>query len=178
MQLTTLALLILIPLLIWRVYLRLRPFFARQESLVWKHWVGAVLFTLMLLGAAVSLLASGPGSGPALAALAGGTLGGGWLAFFALKRTRFETIGRRYYFKPHGRFGILVCMLFAARVLQIGVELFMNRQSDFPQPITREMVMAHPLSCVALGLLAGYLATYSIGMLRWRRAQPPLPELE
>jgi hypothetical protein len=174
MQLTTLALLILIPLLIWRVYLRLRQFFVRQESLMWKHWTGVVLFPLMLLTAAVSL----PGAGPALAALAGGTVAGGWLAVFALKKTRFETIGRRYYFKPHARFGILICMLFAARVLQIGIELYMNRQSDFPQPITREMVMAHPLSCAAFGLLAGYLATFSTGMLRWRRAQPPLPELE
>lgn len=174
MQLTTLALLILIPLLIWRVYLRLKQFFVRQESLMWKHWVGAVLFPLMLLAALVSLLANGP----SLAALAGATVAGGWLAFFALKKTRFETVGRRYFFKPYARFGILVCMLFAARVLQIGVELYMNRQSEFPQPLTREMVMAHPLSCAAFGLLAGYLATFSIGMLRWRRAQPPLPELE
>ena len=174
MQLTTLALLILIPLLIWRVYLRLRPFFARQESLMWKHWTGAVLFPLMLLGAAASL----HDDAPALASLSAGVLGGGWLGFFTLKKTRFETVGRRYYFKPYERFGILVCMLFAARVLQIGVELYMNRQSDFPQLITREMVLRHPLSCVAFGLLAGYLATFSIGMLRWRRAQPPLPELE
>ncbi len=174
MQLTTLALLILIPLLIWRVYLRLRQFFVRQESLMWKHWTGAVLFPVMLLAAAASLLAGGP----ALAALVGGTVAGGWLAFFALKKTRFETVGRRYYFTPYARFGILVCMLFAARVLQIGVELYMNRQSDFPQPITREMLVAHPLSCAAFGLLAGYLATFSIGMLRWRRAQPPLPELQ
>ncbi|GGX92532.1 hypothetical protein GJV26_10490 [Massilia dura] len=174
MQLTTLALLILIPLLIWRVYLRLRQFFVRQESLMWKHWTGAVLFPVMLLAAAASLLTGGP----ALAALVGGTVAGGWLAFFALKKTRFETVGRRYYFTPYARFGILVCMLFAARVLQIGVELYMNRQSDFPQPITREMLVAHPLSCAAFGLLAGYLATFSIGMLRWRRAQPPLPELQ
>ena len=174
MELTTLALLILIPLLIWRVYLRLRPFFARQESLMWKHWTGAVLFSLLLLATAGSLLADAP----ALASLAGGAVAGGWLAFFTLRKTRFETVGHRYFFKPYDRFGIVICMLFAARVLQIGVELYMNRQSEFPQLITRDMVLRHPLSCVAFGLLAGYLATFSIGMLRWRRAQPPLPELE
>ena len=56
MQLTTLALLILIPLLIWRVYLRLKQFFVRQESLMWKHWTGAVLFSLLvafIVGAAL-----------------------------------------------------------------------------------------------------------------------------
>ena len=174
MQLTTLALLILIPLLIWRVYMRLKQFFVRQESLVWKHWTGAGLFGLLLLVSAGTLLADGP----ALASLVGGTVAGGWLAFFALRKTRFETVGRRYFFKPYDRFGILVCMLFAARVLQIGVELYMNRQAEVPQLITRDMLLRHPLSCVAFGLLAGYLATFSIGMLRWRRAQPPLPELE
>jgi hypothetical protein len=173
MQLTTLALLILIPLLIWRLYSRLRQYFVRQESLMWKHWTGAGLFAFLLLASAGSLL----GDPPALAALSGGVVGGGWLAYFALKKTRLETVGRRYFFKPYDRFGILVCMLFAARVLQIGVELYMNRQAEVPLPLTRDMLMRHPLSCVAFGLLAGYLATYSIGMLRWRRAQPPLPEL-
>ena len=68
MQLTTLALLILIPLLIWRVYMRLKQFFVRQESLMWKHWTGAVLFSLLMLVAAGSLL----DDGPALASLATG----------------------------------------------------------------------------------------------------------
>ncbi|QGZ40986.1 hypothetical protein IP92_03705 [Pseudoduganella flava] len=174
MQLTTLALLILIPLLIWRVYSRLRQFFVRQESLMWKHWTGAGFFGIVLLASAIALREDVL----ALSSLAAGALAGGWLGYFTLKKTRFETVGRRYFFKPYDRFGILVCMLFAARVLHIGIELYMNRQSDFPVPITREMVLRHPLSCLALGLLAGYLATFSAGMLRWRRAQPPLPELE
>lgn len=174
MQLTTIALLILIPLLIWRIYSRLKNIFVRQESLMWKHWLGALLFPLLLLVSAGSVL----GDVLALSCLGAATLAGGWLAVFALKKTRFEQIGPRFFFKPYDRFGILVCLLFAARVLHIGVELYLNRQSDFPLPITREMVLRHPLSCGAFGLLAGYLATYSIGMLRWRRAQPPLPEME
>ena len=141
---------------------------------MWKHWVGAGFFGFLLLVAAVSLR----DDVLALSSLGAGALAGGWLGYFTLKKTRFETMGRRYFFKPYDRFGILVCMLFAARVLHIGIELYLNRQSDFPVPITRDMVLRHPLSCLALGLLAGYLATFSVGMLRWRRAQPPLPELE
>ena len=174
MQLTTLALVLLIPLLIWRIYSRLKQFFVRQESLLWKHWVGAGFFAFLLLVAAVGARQDVL----ALSSLGAGVLGGAWLAFFALKKTRFEIVGVRYFFKPYDRFGILVCMLFAARVLQIGVELYLNRQSDFPQPISREMVMLHPLSCASFGLLAGYLAAFSAGMLRWRRAQPQAKEVE
>jgi hypothetical protein len=174
MQLTTLALLILLPLLVWRVYLRLRQIFVRQESLVWRHRAGFGFFGFLLLAAAITLRADML----AVSSLGAGVLAGAWLAFFALKKTRIETVGKRYFFKPYDRFGILVCMLFAARVLQVFMEIYLNRQSEHPQPFTFETGLYHPLSCLAFGLLAGYLANFSLGMLRWRRAQPPLPELQ
>jgi hypothetical protein len=173
MQLTTLALLILIPLLIWRVYLRLRQIFVRQESLIWRHRTGAGFFGFLLLASAIAVRSDVL----ALSSLAAGVLAGAWLAFFALKKTRIETVGRRYFFKPYDRFGILVCLLFAARVLHVFLEIYMNRQSDNPRPFTFETGLYHPLSCLAFGLLASYVAAFSLGMLRWRRAQPPLPEL-
>lgn len=171
---TTLALLILIPLLIWRIYSRVKRIFVRQESLLWRHTLGATLFPLLLIAAAVSLL---PDTF-ALACLGAGALGGAWLGVFALKKTRMENLGRRFFFKPYDRFGIVLCLLFAARVLHIGVEIYINRQSEVPQPLSQEMVLHHPLSLVPFGLLIAYLAAFSIGMLRWRRAQPALPEVE
>ena len=64
-------------------------------------------------------------------------------------------------------------MLFAARVLQIGVEFYVNRQSEHPKIINQLEVMQHPLTVIPFGLLIGYLAAYSIGLLRWRMAQKP-----
>lgn len=174
MQLTTFALLLLIPLLIWRIYSRVKRLFVRQESLLWKHVLGATLFPLLLLASAVSLLPDMF----ALSCLAAGALGGAWLGVFALKKTRLENLGRRFFFKPYDRFGIVLCLLFAARVLQIGVEIYIARQSEVPQPISQQMVLHDPLSVVPFGLLVAYLAAFSVGMLRWRRAQPTLPELE
>ncbi len=174
MQLTTIALLILIPLLIWRIYSRVKRIFVRQESLMWKHALGATLFPFMLVAAGASLL-------PdlfAVACLGGAAVAGGWLAVFALKKTRFENHGRRFFFKPYDRFGIVLCLLLAARVLQIGVEIYASRQGLSAQPVTQEALLHDPLSLVPFGLLAAYLAVYSIGMLRWRRAQPLLPEVE
>lgn len=174
MELTTLALLVLIPLLVWRIYMRLKPLFARQESLMWKHWTGAVGFPLLMVMSALATM----NDVLAISCLGAAALAGGWLARYALAKTRTETQGRRVFFKPYQRFGMVICLLFAARILGMGIELYLNRQSASPLPLTREMVLLHPITMAAFGLLAGYFGYYSLGMLRWRRAQPALPDLE
>lgn len=166
---TTVVLLILVPALIWRVYSRLKLVFRRQESVAWRHWVGAAGLPILLLAAAQSMLANLP----ALSMMAAATIAGAWMAFFALKKTRFEIAGSKRYFTPPSRTAILVCMLFAARVLQIGVEFYVNRQSEHPKIINQLEVMQHPLTVLPFGLLIGYLAAYSIGLLRWRTTHKP-----
>ncbi|MCE3261150.1 MAG: hypothetical protein K0R43_229 [Pseudoduganella sp.] len=165
---TTVVLLILVPVLIWRIYSRLKLVFRRQESVAWRHWVGAAGLPLLLLAAAQSMLANPP----ALSMMTGAVLAGAWLAVFALKKTRFENREGTLYFTPPSRTAILVCLLFAARVLQIGVEFYINRQSERPQLINSTEVLQHPLTVIPFGLLLGYLAAYSIGLLRWRATQP------
>lgn len=164
---TTVVLLILVPMLIWRTYSRLKMVFRRQESVAWRHWVGAAGLPILLLAAAQSML----GNLPALSMMAGATIAGAWMAVFALKKTRFENNGVKLFFTPPSRTAILVCMLFAARVLQIAVEFYINRQSEHPHVINQTEVLQHPLTVIPFGLLIGYLAAYSIGLLRWRMAQ-------
>jgi hypothetical protein len=171
---TTAVLLILIPLLVWRIYSRLRMVFARQESVMWRHWSGALFFPIALAASASSML----NNTLAVSLLGSATLAGGWLAFFALKKTHYEVLQRGYFFTPPVRTGMLVCMLFTARVLQIAVEFYLNRQSDFPKVIAHDEVMQHPATVVTFGLLAGYFALYSIGLIRWRLSHKPLPEQE
>lgn len=166
---TTVVLLILVPALIWRTYSRLKLVFRRQESVAWRHWVGAAGLPILLLAAAQSMLANLP----ALSMMAAAVIAGAWMAYCALKKTRFENTGLKLYFTPPGRSAILVCMLFAARVLQIGVEFYVNRQSEHPKVINQLEVMQHPLTVIPFGLLIGYLAAYSIGLLRWRMARKP-----
>ena len=166
---TTVVLLILVPALIWRTYSRLKLVFRRQESVAWRHWVGAAGLPILLLAAAQSMLANLP----ALSMMAAAVIAGAWMAFFALRKTRFETVGLKLYFTPPSRTAILVSMLFVARVLQIGVEFYANRQSEHPHIINQAEVMQHPLTVIPFGLLIGYLTAYSIGLLRWRMAQKP-----
>jgi hypothetical protein len=145
----------------------LKLVFVRQESVMWRHWVGAAGLPAVLLAAAQSML----GNLPSLSMMAGAVIAGAWLAFFALKKTRFENRGEKLYFTPPSRTAILVCMLFAARVMQIGVEFYVNRQSERPRIINSTEVLQHPMTVIPFGLLLGYLAAYSIGLLRWRSTQ-------
>jgi len=171
---TTVVLLILIPLLVWRIYSRLKMVFVRQESAMWRHWAGAVFFPISLASAASSMV----NNTLSLSLLGAGVLLGGWLAVFALKNTRFEVNRHGYFFTPPMRMAMVICLLFVARVLQIGVEFYINRQSEFPKIILHDAVMQHPTTVIPFGLLAGYFGLYSIGMVRWRLRQKPLPEQE
>jgi hypothetical protein len=171
---TTVVLLILIPLLVWRIYNRLRALFARQESVMWRHWAGAVFFPIALAASASSMTANPP----ALSMLGGAVLAGGWLAVFALKNTRYENTPHGFLFAPPARIGMVICMLFTARVLQIAVEFYINRQSETPRIISHDAVMQHPFTVITFGLLVGYFGLYSIGLIRWRLSQKPLPEQE
>jgi uncharacterized membrane protein len=171
---TTVVLLILIPLLVWRIYNRLRMLFTKQESVMWRHWSGALFFPIALAASASSMTANPP----ALSMLAAAVVAGGWLAFFALKKTRFENSSRGFFFLPPVRTGMVICMLFTARVLQIAVEFYINRQSEFPRVIRHAEVMQHPFTVITFGLLVGYFGLYSMGLIRWRLSQKPVPEQE
>jgi hypothetical protein len=160
MNLTTLALLVLTPFLVWRVYSRLKTMMARQRSIVSRHWTGLGVFAAMVLVPA-SELVSRPA---ALAWLLVGTAAGIAYGLWGLRLTRFEDTDEGYYFTPNARLGILIAMLFTARILYIGFEMYANQGSNLPTPRFTDS----PLTMLAVGLTGGYFGTFSAGLLRWR----------
>lgn len=169
MEKTTLALLILVPLLVWRIYSRLKKLMRRQESLLWRHWVAALAFPLILLVTAASALRNEL----AVACLAAGALGGAWGGIWGIKLTRFEMTAKGYFYTPNMRLGIAVTMLFAARVIYRGLELYINSREAIPVPKPTQDFTQSPLTMLTFGLLAGYYAAYAWGLVRWRRSQAP-----
>ncbi len=169
---TTLALLALVPLLVWRIYSRLKRMLARQKSQLWRHWAAALLLPALLVSLAVSMA----GDLLAVSCLAAGALAGAWLGMWGIRLTRFESTQRGYFFTPNLRLGITISLLFAARVLYRGMELYMNSRTESPHPLTNQDFIQSPFTTLSFGLLAGYFATYAIGLIRWRRSQKPLPE--
>lgn len=161
MNLTTLALLVLTPLLVWRLYSRLKTAMARQRSIVSRHWIGVGVFSAIVLIPASELVTRLP----MLGWLALGAAAGIGYAVWGLRLTRFEITGEGYFFTPNARLGLVIAMLFAARILYIGFELYANQDSNLPNPRFTDS----PLTMLAVGLTGGYFATYSAGLLRWRR---------
>jgi hypothetical protein len=160
MNLTTLALLVLTPLLVWRVYSRLKTQMGRQRSIVSRHWTGVLVFTAMIAVPASELM-----DRPLpLAALGAGTLAGIAYAAWGLRLTRFEDTSEGYFFTPNARLGIVVAMLLVARVLYIGVEMYANQGSGVP--VLR--FTDSPLTMLIVGVTGAYFATYSAALLRWR----------
>jgi hypothetical protein len=162
MSLTTLALIVLAPVLVWRVYSRLKSQMARQRSILSRHYTGLFVFVAMIVVPLSEVLAGRPLS---LAALAGATLAGIALGTFGLKQTRFEETEEGYYFTPNARLGIAVAMVLVARILYIGVDIYINQGTAARAPGFTDS----PVSMLCVGLTAGYFATYSAGLLRWRR---------
>jgi hypothetical protein len=161
MSLTTLALIFLVPFLVWRVYQRLKTQMTRQRSIMSRHYTGLLVFGGMLLvpGAELSdrpLL---------LASLAAGAIAGIGLGMYGLRRTRFEDTSEGYFFTPPMRMGILVGMLLVARVIYLGIEIYMNQGSSQPNPRFSDS----PATIFCLGLTAAYFATFSATLMRWRQ---------
>jgi hypothetical protein len=161
MSLTTLALILLVPVLVWRVYKRLQSQMTRQRSIVSRHYTGLLVFAGMVLVPAVELF-DRPFS---LAALAAGALAGIALGNYGLRRTRFEDTPEGYYFTPPARMGILVAMLLVARVVYLGIEIYLNQGSSQPNPRFSDS----PLTMFCVGLSAAYFASFSAALMRWRQ---------
>lgn len=162
MQITTIALIILAPLLVWRIYSRLKTQMARQRSIMSRHYTGLLVFAAMIVVPLSETLAR-PLS---LAALAGGALAGIALGVTGLRLTRFEDTEQGYYFTPYERLGMAMALVLVARVLYIGVDIYLNKGTGIPAPHFTES----PLTMLCVGLTGGYFGTYSAGLLRWRRA--------
>lgn len=161
MSLTTFALIALVPILVWRVYQRLKTQMARQRSILSRHYTGLLVFGAMVL-VPVTELADRPF---ALAALAAGALAGIGLGSYGLRRTRFEDTSEGYFFTPPLRMGVLVAMLLVARVIYLGIEIYMNQGSSQPNPRFSDS----PVTMFCVGLSGAYFATFSASLMRWRQ---------
>jgi hypothetical protein len=161
---TNIVMLALAPLIMWRIYKRVQRLTVRQQSRMWRHWIGALLLPPVMAVLAVTLVAKPL----ALAAIMGGAVAGAVLGLVALRRTGFERVGSDYFYTPHAPIGLTISMLLIGRLLYRAYEFYAFGAQQMPQ------FGSSPLTLLIFGTAFGYYIAYAIGLLRWRKAERAL----
>jgi hypothetical protein len=155
------GLVVLVPLIAWRLYARFRRLVGRQRSSRVRPWITLTLFPalVLLLGylARRDLLA--------LALLAAALAAGAALGRYGLQKTRFEATPEGLFYTPHAPLGIALLTLFAGRIVYRVFELSSLAPGAPPAGFA-----VSPATLAIFGLLAGYYVAYAVGLVRWRRA--------
>ena len=148
---------LVVPLLAWRVYSRVRRTIGRQHFRPGRSWASVIIFSLLSVLVAVSALRSpaalgGLGAGLALAVP---------LGVVALRLTRFETRAEGNFYVPNPVIGIGVTVIFLGRLAYRIATVAGGGGAAMGGPAMAQS----PLTLVLYGLTAGYYVTYSAGLL-------------
>jgi hypothetical protein len=157
----TLVMLALVPLVLWRIYSRVRRLVGRQRLSRVRPWITLAVFPLLILLLAWFAL---PRPEP-LAWLGGGLAGGALLALYGLRMTRFEPTPEGLFYTPNVHLGIALSLLFIGRVIYRIVEVALLGHPNSGIGFVQSYV-----TLSIFGLLAGYYIAYAIGLVRWRFA--------
>jgi hypothetical protein len=153
------VLLLLIPLLVWRVYARFRRLVGRQRLTKVRPWVALTLFPL-LIGLLAWLVYPNVDK---IGWLGAGLAGGGGLAVLGLKLTSFERTPQGLFYTPSGILGVSLVLLFVGRIAYRAIEVYALSASN-----TLTGFVVSSVTLAVFGLLAGYYIGYALGLLRWR----------
>lgn len=154
---------LLVPLIGWSVYRRMRSHFGRQTVQHSRIVTRLLIFAFIVVMFGSTALSSAP----ALEAAAGGLLAGAALGMLGLHLTRFEADEKGIYYTPNSYIGAAVTLLFVGRLVYRMVLMYSNPQLAGPPPggdpfaaMTR-----NPLTLATLMLTMGYYLMYSAGIL-------------
>lgn len=162
--LATIAALVLVPLVIWRVYARVRRMIGRQKMKPLRALVTVTLFPILILMLAALAIAN-----PVrLAVLVVGVAAGVLLARVGLARTRFEVTPEGHFYTPNAHIGIAVSTFFLLRIAYRFFEVTHLDPAAARDPVA---FAASPLTLGVFGVLAGYYVGYAVGLLRWRHGK-------
>jgi hypothetical protein len=151
-----LAILVMSPLIGWRMYSRFRRLAGRQRSTSIRPWIPVIVFPIVVLLIGFSLMAHPL----ALGALLGGLAAGLVLGIYGLKLTKFEKTNEGLFYTPNAHLGIALSLLLVGRLIYRMVQI------STAGPVNN--FGNSPMTLAILGTLAAYYVTYAIGHLMWR----------
>jgi hypothetical protein len=159
---------IIIALIAWRLYARIRRNIGRQTFHPRRPWITLCVFPLVLALLGFATVTHPLAEGGLWAGVA---LGIG-LGVLGNRLTRFEVTPEGYFYTPSAHLGVALSMLFVCRIayrfIVTGVP-GVGGTPPAPQALT-------PLTLLLLGTLAGYYCSYAVGLLRWYGRARQLPQ--
>ena len=158
---TLVPFLVLLPLIGWRLYRRVRSSIGRQKLSKVRPWITVSVFPLLILliGFATH------GHATSLGCIAAGLSIGAGLGVFGTRKTVFENTPQGMFYTPNAHLGIALSVVFIGRVIYRMFELY---SLDTSAPSASMDFTRSPLTLAIFGLLAGYYVAYAVGLIRWR----------
>ena len=150
--------LLVIPLVAWRVYTRVRRNIGRQPFRPTRLKVSIGIFATIAVLFAVGSLAHLP----VLGALLGGMILSTPIAFYGLKLTKFEDTPQGKFYTPNTALGIGISALFLGRLAYRFLVVYAAPDLQTPQA---PQPFQSPLTFFLFGLSAGYFIAYQTGVL-------------
>jgi hypothetical protein len=162
---------LIVALIVWRLYRRMRLSFGRQRVRDGYMWFRIGLLTLVVFFITVLVARDVE----VLGALLGGIACGAVLGAFGLRYTKFEVTAQGRFYTPHTYIGLVITALFVGRLLYRflavynGVIPAATAGEGFASALQRS-----PFTLAALGTVVGYYVLYYLGVLQRTRAPPSL----
>lgn len=154
---------LLVPFVVWRIYVRARRNIGRQLLSPARLGVRIAIYTF-IVGLVTFFSASFL---PSLEAEVGGLVTGVALAFLGLRLTRWEMTPEGNFYTPNALLGIGLTLLFVGRLVYRLTVLFAAPPAI---SVGTPPLFQSPLTLLIFGITAGYYLAYTAGvLLRGRR---------
>jgi hypothetical protein len=153
--------LVLVPLVGFMLYRRLRRTFGRQPVTPWR-----MILRIVLLSAICVVLLASSSLSSALVAASGGLALGVVLALVGLRHTSFEVTAAGRFYTPNKWLGLVVTALLLGRLAARLLAISEGASQVAPGTSPLAGVQRSPLTIGLFFLLAGYYVPYYVGVLR------------
>ena len=149
---------LVIPLVAWRVYARIRRSIGRQPLQPRRTLARVVIFSVITVLAGVAMLKYPP----SLEGLGAGIALGLPLAWIGLRLTRFEDTAEGTFYTPNAIIGVVVTLLLVGRICYRLVVLLGQPAGAMRPPVP---MFQSPATALMFGLTVGYYIAYYAGLL-------------
>ncbi len=153
---------LVVALIVWGIFRRLRRTFGRQRVDPGRMWFRVGLLTLIT----VMLLVGIGANARILEGFVAGAACGIALGVIGLRHTQFEVTPQGRFYTPHAYIGLAVAALFLGRLLYRYFYMFYVLHGTVGgNPNLALAYERNPLTLATFGAVVGYYASYYLGIL-------------